>query len=117
MEQIAAVSHGDDRQRVRRAGRANRRAFERIESDVDFVPLAMAVSIFLRQPDLLTDVEHRRFVALAFADHDRAVDRQRIESFAHGVDRRLVRGFFIAASGPARAIQRRRFRYTNSLQC
>ena len=42
------------------------------------------------QPDLLADVEHRRFVALAFADDDRAVDRHRVHHLAHRLDGHLV---------------------------
>ena len=34
---------------------------------------------FAAEADLLADVEHRRLVALPFADHDRAVDRHRVE--------------------------------------
>ena len=63
--------------------------------------------------DLLADVEHRRFVALAFADHHRAVDGKRIERLAHRVHRRLVRRFFVAAAGQPGAIQRRRFGYSH----
>ena len=38
-------------------------------------------------PDLLADVEHRRLVALALADDDRAVDRQAVQRLAHRLDR------------------------------
>ena len=48
--------------------------------------------------DLLADVEHRRFVALAFADHDGAGDRQRVERLAHGFDGGVVGGMFVAAA-------------------
>ena len=47
-------------------------------------------------PDLLADVEHRRLVALAFADDDRAVDRHRVHLAAHGLDRRLIRQVAVA---------------------
>ncbi len=40
--------------------------------------------------DLLADVEHGRFVALAFADDDGAVHRHRVHVFAHGFGRDLV---------------------------
>ena len=48
--------------------------------------------------DLLADVEHRRLVALALADHDRAVDVEHVERLAHGVDRGLVGRLLVAAA-------------------
>ena len=45
-----------------------------------------------------------------------AVDRQRIERPAHGIHRRLVGGFFIAAPGQARTIERRRFGNSHRFQ-
>ena len=47
---------------------------------------------------LLADVEHRRLVALALADHHRAVDVERVERLAHGVDRGLVGLVLVAAA-------------------
>jgi hypothetical protein len=40
--------------------------------------------------DLLPDIQHRRFIALALADHSGAFDRQLVELAAHRVDRGLV---------------------------
>ena len=48
--------------------------------------------------DLLADVEHRRLVALALADHHRAVDVEHVERLAHGVDRRLVGRVLVAVA-------------------
>jgi hypothetical protein len=47
--------------------------------------------------DLLADVEHRRLVALALADHHGALDVEQVELGAHGVHRRLIRGLLVAA--------------------
>ena len=47
--------------------------------------------------DLLADVQHRRLVALALADHDRAVNRQLVERGAHRFDRGGVGGLLVAA--------------------
>ena len=44
----------------------------------------------MRHADFLADVQHRRLVALTLADDDRAVDRDRVELLAHGLDRGLV---------------------------
>ena len=90
MQQAALLGRRQHRDRVGGSSRAQIRAFERIHGDVDFVPLAMAVSFFLSQPHLLTDVQHRRFVALALADDDRAVDRHRVHLAAHRFDGHLV---------------------------
>jgi hypothetical protein len=58
---------------------------QRVEGDVD------ARDRPLPQPaDLLADVEHRGLVALSLADDHRALDVQRVEGAAHGVDRRLI---------------------------
>ena len=52
----------------------------------------------MRPADLLPDIEHRRLVALAFADHHGAVDVERVESLAHGFHRGGVGGFLVAAT-------------------
>ena len=52
--------------------------------------------------DLLADEQHRRFVDLALADHDGAVDRQLVEFAPHGVDGGLVGGLFLAAPAQPR---------------
>ena len=57
------------------------------ETRVDLVPARRAR---LGQPELLADVEHRRLVALAFADDDRAVDGHGVELPAHRLDRHVV---------------------------
>ncbi len=73
--------------------------FERIEGDVDLRPGLGA--------DLLADIEHRRLVALALADHHRAVDRQCVQLAPHRIDRRLVGGVLVApATQPARGHRR-----------
>ena len=50
----------------------------------------------LRQADLFADVEHRRLVALAFADDDGAVDRHGVHLAAHRLDRHLIGAVAIA---------------------
>ena len=57
----------------------------------------------LTQPDLLADVEHRRFVALAFADDDGAVDRHRVHHLAHRLDGDLVGLVAVALAHRVRA--------------
>ena len=66
--------------------------------------------------DLLADIEHRRFVALALADHHRAVDGQDVEGAAHRLHRGLVGGVLVAASDLARGRHRRRFGDANRFQ-
>ena len=78
-----------------------RRALERVERDVDLRAAA------LRRPDLLADVEHRRFVALALADHHGAVHRQLVERGAHRFDRGGIGGFLVAAADQLRRGDRR----------
>ena len=81
VEQAALLGGGQHRDRVGRARGAEVRALEGIDRDVDRVA-ALA--------DLLADVQHGRLVALAFADHDGAVDVDGLHLLAHGVHRHLV---------------------------
>ena len=93
MQQAAALRRGQHRDRVRRAGRAQVRAFERIDGDVHFVEAHRPRTVDLggvHLADLLADEQHRRFVALAFADDDGAVDRHGVHHAAHRLDGDLV---------------------------
>ncbi len=89
-EQAALFGNGDDGQRVGQVLGADRRAFERIERDIDRRTFAAA--------DLFADIEHRRLVALALADHHRALDGEAVEFLPHGIDGGLVGSLFVAAS-------------------
>ena len=60
-----------------------------------------------RHADLLADVEHRRLVALAFADDDGAVDRHGVQRLAHRLDGDLVGLVAIALPHRVRARDRR----------
>ena len=90
VQQAALFRRGEHRNRIRRAGRAQVRAFERIDGDVHLVPLAPVRIVFLGLADLLADVQHRRFVALALADDDRAVDWNGVHLATHRLDGHLV---------------------------
>ena len=96
VQQAAAVGNRQHRERVGAGIGGQRRALERIERDVDLG------AVFLAAADLLADVEHRRFVALALADHHRAGQRQLVERRAHRLDRRSVGGIIVAAPDPFR---------------
>jgi hypothetical protein len=45
----------------------------------------------VRLADALADVQHRRFVALAFANDNRSVNRHMVQHPAHRLDRHLIR--------------------------
>ena len=94
------LGHRDDGERIGRALGGDGGALERIERDVDLGPAGA---------DLLADIEHRRLVALALADHHGAVDGERVERAAHGVDRGLVGRLLVAAAHQLGGRQRRRF--------
>ena len=68
------------------------RALDRIDGDVD---------LFAAAADLLADVEHRCFVALALADNDAPGDLHLAERFAHLLDGSAVGGVAFAAAHPA----------------
>ncbi len=108
VEEAAGLGHGDDGERVRAALGGDRRAFERIERDVDAAARAGA--------DLLADIEHRRLVALALADHHRAVDGEAVEREAHRVDRGLIGRLLVAAPHQPRGRERRRFGHAHRLE-
>ena len=89
VQQGAGLGHRQRRDRARHVLGAQRGAFQRIDRDVDLGAGPGA--------DLLADEQHRRFVHLALADHDGAVDRQRVKLAPHGIDRGLV-GFLLGAA-------------------
>ena len=99
VQEAALAGDRDAGDRVGAAGGGDGGAFQRIERDVDLGATAGA--------DPLADIEHRRFVTLAFADHHRAVDVEHVQGLAHGVDRRLVGGMLVAAAHPGAAGDRR----------
>ena len=83
VQQRAAIGHRHGGDRARHVLGAQRGAFEWVDRDIDFRTGVHAL-------DLLADEEHRRLVALTFADHDGALDRQCVERAAHRVDGGLV---------------------------
>ena len=89
MKERAALGRGDHRDRPVAALRRKRRAVDWIHRDVHLRPVA--------GPDVLADVQHRRFVFFAFADDDDAVDVDFTQHAAHRIDRGLVDGVLIAA--------------------
>ena len=89
MQEAAGIRGGQHRDRVVLAESTQVGAFERIDSDVDRrIPVAVGRRRALA--DLFADVEHRRFVAFALANHDRAVDGQLVHRLPHGFDGGLV---------------------------
>ena len=110
VQQTAALGRREHGDRVGGAGRAEVRAFQRIDGDVDFGaarrPRGRAI-LRVRHADLLADVQHRRFIALALADHDRAVDRHRVHDPPHRLDGDLVGLVAVALSHRVGAGDRR----------
>ncbi len=92
VEQAAVFGNRQYRERVGAGFGGDGGAFERVERDVDARRACVA------QSDLLADVQHRGLVALALADDDLAVDIQRVQRRAHGVDGQLVSLFLVAAT-------------------
>ena len=101
-------SAGQHRQSIGHGLRTNGCAFERINGDVDGRSLACA--------DLLADIQHWRFIHLALADNDEAVDIDAAKLLAHGVSRRFVRGLYIAPATQLCCCNGRAFRYTTDFQ-
>jgi class 3 adenylate cyclase len=66
--------------------------------------------------DLLANEQHRRLVALAFADHNGALDRQLVELAPHRVDRGLVGLFLLAVAAQPCRRYRRALRHPHDLE-
>ena len=92
VKQIAFFRHGQHSKCIRTGLGSNCSAFERIERDVD--PWAFADC----SADFFADKQHRRFVALAFADDHGAVHIKFVECRAHRFDGGVVCRFFVAAT-------------------
>ncbi len=92
-EHRAAGRQGDHRQCVGLRDRGQRGAVDRVDRDVDAGPIAVA--------DLFAVEEHRGFVLLALADHDRAVHRDGVDHQTHRVDGGLVGGDLVAVADPS----------------
>src|SRR5688500_1202990 len=106
VQEAAPFRGGQHGKRVGRAGRAQVRAFEWIDRDVH-LRVGAAVPFVVREANLLADEQHRRLVALAFADDDGAVDRDGVHLAAHRFNSNLVRLVPIALSHRLGARDRR----------
>ena len=100
VQEAAFFGDGKDRQRTRTAGRGDGRAFKRVERNVDLRSVS--------GPHFLADEQHGRLVALALADHHRAVDIEAVQHCPHGIDGGLIRGHFVAPPGQTRSGDGRR---------
>ena len=89
-EHRPALGQGDHRDRTGETCRGQARAFDRIDGHVElgFEPVA----------DLLAEIEHRRFVLLAFADDDGALHVDRRECTSDGLDGAPVGAHLVASA-------------------
>lgn len=90
MQHRATRRHGNDCQRVGHGLGGDSRAFERVQRDVDFGTVSGA--------HFLADVQHRRLVAFALADHHGTGDVHGAKLLSHRVHGGLVGGFLVAAA-------------------
>ena len=88
MGQAAGLRRGKDGDRAGLAVGHEVRALQRIDGDVD---AGHVLAVGAGAPDALTDVEHRRFVALALADDDPAGEVDLVHRRAHRLGGRGVR--------------------------
>ena len=102
LQEATAGRGRQHRDRTRRAGRAEVRALERIDRDVDLGVLLAAAA------DVLADVEHRRLVALALADDHFAAHRQGVHLLAHRLDGDMVGVVTLALAHRPRGFDRGR---------
>ena len=90
VEQSAAFGSGQHGDSAGRARGAQIRAFQRIDRDIDFRNFS---SVGKLGADFFADIEHGRFIALAFANHDRAPHGDGVHGLAHGFGRDLIGKF------------------------
>jgi len=90
-----------DTDSIRQTVRAQVRAFEGVDCDLDRVAVALA--------DFFADEEHRRLVPLALADDDGSLDVELVERAAHGVASGLVGTVSVAFAHPHAAGERGSF--------
>ena len=88
-------------------------ALERVHRDVD--PRDV-VATGPRPTDTLADVEHRRLVTLALADHDPPGEVDLVHRPAHRLGRGGVGGILLAATHEPRRLDRRRLGHPDHLQ-
>ncbi len=108
VQQRAAFGHCHGRNRSGHVLGAERRAFERIDRDVD--PRTGL------DADLLSDEQHRRFVALTLTDHHGAFDWDLVEFAPHRIDRGLVCSLLVAVAAQPCRRDRRTFRHADDFQ-
>ena len=97
-QNFAALRKRDARDRVGTARRADERAFERVERDIDLGPRAY--------PDHLAVIEDVDVGLIALADDDLAVHVDRVERLAHRVARRAIGHPLVALADEARGCER-----------
>ena len=90
VQKPAAVRRRENRHGIGGARCTQVRALERVNRDVDCRQLPGVRAPTRREPDLLADEEHRRFVPLPFTDHNRAVDWHAVHARAHRLNGCLI---------------------------
>ena len=108
VQQAALFRRRQHRKRIRPGLGGDGGAFQGIKRDVDLRAFA--------DPDLFADIQHRRFVTLAFADHHGAVHIERVERLAHRFDRGGISRFLVPAPDQLRRCNCRRFGHAHQFQ-
>ena len=93
VQEVAMLGQRHDGERAGAALGGERGAFQRIDGDVHRRAAGA---------DLLADIQHRRLVHLALADHHGAVDGDGVEGAAHRLHRGAVGLVLLAEADPAR---------------
>jgi len=114
VDQAALLRGGEDRDRAGLAVGDEVRPLERVDGDVD---LGVVLDTRRRPaPDRLADPEHRRLVALALADDDRAGKLDLVHGRAHRLDCRPVGLVLLAATHEPGRRERGRLGDANHLE-
>ena len=114
MQQSAALARREHRDGVGRPCRAQVRPFQRIHRNVHL--RKQRLWRVRRQPNFFADIQHRRFVALAFPDYDCSVHLYRVHRFAHGLNGHFIGFVAVAESHCSCRRNRRVFHYAQKIQ-
>src|SRR6267143_144747 len=114
VQQPAALARRQHRDGIRRARRAQVRSFQRIHGDVHL--RKQCFRSVRPQSYLFADVQHRRFIALAFTNHNRPVNLHRVHRLAHRFHGHFIGVVPVAESHRARRRNRRVFHHAQKIQ-
>src|SRR5437588_3938289 len=116
VQKPAALGGGEHGDGVVRAQRAEVRAFQGVNGDVNVWEVVRRSVLVVARADLLADEEHGGLVALALADDDATAHRHYVHLLAHRLDRHVVGVLAVALPHRPRSGDGRRLAHAQEVQ-